>query len=163
MAASHDHLEGGSVWDEEVYQLFRQHVSEEEHIIASYRRLASDASPDVAYLVNLIVEDERRHHRIFEELAATLRQVVEVEPGDKVVPDVPLRRSGSQGLRAALESLLSFERADASRLRRLRRSLRAVSDTTIWPLLVESMELDTKKHVLFLRYLVDKSSGIFGQ
>jgi len=155
-------LEGGSVWDEEVYSAFRAHVSEEDELLAEYRRLAADTgSPDVAYLVGLIAEDEERHHRLFEELAESLRGVVELEPGGHGVPDIPLRREGA-ALRKATAELIAFERADARKLRQLRRELKPVAETTIWPLLIETMELDTKKHILILRHIAAIADGLFG-
>ncbi|HTW99986.1 MAG TPA: hypothetical protein VMD59_14480 [Acidimicrobiales bacterium] len=164
MSASQEHLEGGSVWDDEVYRAFREHVVEEDKVLSSYRQLAGDAtSPDVAYLVNMIMEDEKRHHRTFEELATTVRQVVDIEPADGGVPDIPLRREGHKALRNTTEELLRLEREDAKRLRQLRRTLRPVAETTIWPLLVEMMELDTKKHILILKHILAISGGVFGE
>ncbi|HTW99985.1 MAG TPA: hypothetical protein VMD59_14475, partial [Acidimicrobiales bacterium] len=57
-------IEGGSTWDDEVYRAFRAHVDEEGRVLWSYGQLAAiPSSPDVAYLVNMIMEDEKRHHR----------------------------------------------------------------------------------------------------
>jgi hypothetical protein len=157
-----EELEGGSVWDEEVYGAFRAHVEEEDRLLRQYRRLAADSSsPDVAYLVELILEDEERHHRIFEQLAETVRDVVELEPAQRGVPDIPLRREQSRRLREAIAPLLRFERDECRRMRRLRRSLRPVQETTIWPLLVKTMELDTKKHILILEHILAISKGVF--
>lgn len=156
-------LEGGSVWDDEVYNAFRTHVEEEDRLLAVYRELAaSSGAPDVAYLLEMIMSDEQRHHQLFEQLALAVRVVVELEPAESAVPDVPLRRSGSAALRTSLNNLLRFEREDAHRLRKLRHALRPVQETTIWPLLVETMELDTKKHILILKRLMRISGGVFG-
>jgi hypothetical protein len=93
----------------------------------------------------------------------TVRTVVELEPGGHGLPDIPLRRSGSQALRKATGELLRAERQDARRLRRLRHALRPVHETTIWPLLVETMECDTKKHILILKHILAVSGGVFGE
>ncbi len=159
------HLDGASTWEEGVFGAFSAHVKEEEEILARYRELASDAaSPDIAYLLKMIIADEERHHALFNELAATVSRVVEMSPDSPGVgvPDVPLRRHDSARLRATVNELLRFERDDARRLHQLRRDLRPVADTTIWPLLVEAMELDTKKHVLILKHILGISNGIFG-
>ena len=158
-----DELEGGSVWDEEIYQAFRSHVEEEDHLLQEYKRLAeNESSPDVAYLTSLILDDEKRHHKLFEQLAETVRHVVELVPDAAGVPDVPLRRPGSHSLRTVTEQLLKFEREDLRKLRQLRRSLKPVAETTIWPLIVETMELDTRKHILILKHVLDIAGGIFG-
>ncbi len=158
-----EQLEGGSVWDDEVYNAFRSHVEDEGRLLSAYRELADDPSnPDVAYLIRMIMDDERRHHAVFERLANTVRSVVELEPSAAGVPDIPLRRDGSRALRRATEQLLRFEREDARRLRKLRHALRPVDETTIWPLLVETMELDTRKHILILKHILAISGGVFG-
>lgn len=159
-----EHLEGASVWDEEVYEAFRQHVEEENRILLLYRKAARTAgSPDVEYLVNLILEDEKRHHKMFEQLAETVREVVALEPAADGVPDIPLRRETSAALRKVTAELLHFEREDAKKLRQLKRSLRPVGQTTIWPLLIETMQLDTKKHILILEHIERIAGGVFGE
>ncbi len=163
MAARLEQLDGGSAWDDEVYNAFRSHVQEEDRILASYEALAGEqSSPDVAFLVRMIAEDEKRHHELFAQLADTVRTVVELEPSAHAVPDIPLRRDDAQFLRRAASELLRFERDDARRLRKLRRELRPVHETTIWPLLVETMELDTKKHILILKHILKIAGGVFG-
>ncbi|HTW98914.1 MAG TPA: hypothetical protein VMD59_09065, partial [Acidimicrobiales bacterium] len=84
------------------------------------------------------------------------------EHSPSVIPDVPVRRDGSHWLREMVNELLHFEREDAKRLRQLKRTLHPVSETTIWPLLIEAMELDTKKHILILKHILAISGGIFG-
>jgi hypothetical protein len=49
---------------------------------------------------------------------------------------------------ASPERLLAFEREDERSLHRLQKELRPVRDTTQFCLLVELMELDTKKHAI---------------
>jgi hypothetical protein len=148
-------------WDVELYDAFRAHVQEESDLLDSYLRLgASLESPDVAYLVDLIVEDEQRHHRLFEQLAETLRADIELGERADAVPDVPVRRADAAALRAATAALLRFEREDARRLKLLRRSLKPVAQTTLWPLLVETMELDTRKHILILEHLQRIAEGM---
>ena len=56
-------------------------------------------------------------------------------------------------MREAAREFLEVERADERDLHRLQKSLKTVKDTTIWSLLVDMMELDTKKHQLILEFL----------
>jgi hypothetical protein len=50
------------------------------------------------------------------------------------------------------------EEQDRRELKRLRRQLRDVKDTTLWDLLVELMERDTERHIAILRF-VSKHTG----
>ena len=59
----------------------------------------------------------------------------------------------AEAVRAAAREFLEVERADERDLHRLQKSLKTVKDTTIWSLLVDMMELDTKKHQLILEFL----------
>jgi hypothetical protein len=50
------------------------------------------------------------------------------------------------------ERLLEREEGDLLELKRLRKELSDVKDTTLWGLLVELMERDTDKHIAILRF-----------
>ena len=54
---------------------------------------------------------------------------------------------------AALDDLLAVEKDDAQQLKTLEKSLKDVRHTTVWPLLVELMEMDTRKHIKILEFL----------
>ena len=156
-----EELEGASSWDQQIYGAFRAHVEEEDRLLAEYAKLSGDLDdPDVAYLVDLILEDEQRHHRVFEQLASTIRSDALFGPRDDAVPDVPVRRADPRRLLDVTRALLKVEREDARRLRRLQRDLKPVSGTTLWPLLVETMRLDTRKHIVILEHLREIARGI---
>jgi hypothetical protein len=154
-------LQGASVWEEDLYESFRAHAEQEDQMLGDYQKLADDmSSPDVSFLVRLILEDEERHHRLFGELAAALRAQVELEPAQSSIPDVPLHRRDPAALLAATDRLLELEHEDARKLKELRKQLRPVEETTVWSLLVETMELDTKKHIALLRHVRKLAHGI---
>jgi hypothetical protein len=146
-------LMGASVWEEELYEHLVGHEKAERGMLEEYEQAAAEAgSPAFTYLVSLIVEDEIRHHRIFRQLASSLRADVELRPEQ---PEVPrLDRWGEQDSVLALtELLLAGEREDRKRLKRLSRDLRDVEDTTLWSLLVTLMEMDTDKHIEILEFV----------
>lgn len=154
-------IAGASVWEQEVYDQLIRHVESERDILDSYRQLAADTgSPDIAYLAGLIVGDEERHHRIFEQLAASIRAEAELSASSEAVPHIPLSRSDPTALLEATERLLQQEEADRRALKELRRTLRPVASTTLWSLLVETMELDTRKHVAILRHIRSIAKGL---
>ena len=68
-----------------VLQMLETHGEREGTALASYERVAGESSAvgAVQYLVRLILEDERRHHRVFAEMANELKSFVwelDVEP-----------------------------------------------------------------------------------
>jgi len=56
-------------------------------------------------------------------------------------------------VRSAARQFRKLEEPDEKDLERLKKSLKTVKNTTVWNLLVDVMELDTKKHQLILRFL----------
>ena len=116
-------------------------------------------SKALAYLVNLLVEDEHRHHRFFNELASSLKSEAELSGVEPVIPRLDLRLVDSDDLVETTRRLLEHERSDAAELQRLHKELRDVQDTTLWGLLVEVMQRDTEKHIAILRFVADHATG----
>ena len=118
-------------------------------------RSAAEASSSKAfeYLVNLLIEDEIRHHRIFLELANSL-ETMSLRPGDEPqVPYLDFNRTNREAVLDLTEKLFENEQQDALELKRFQRELRDVKDRSIWGLLVELMERDTQKHIAILRFV----------
>jgi len=141
---------GASVADRDLVALISRHGREEAARLARYEALAGEASPATRYLVELIVEDERRHHRLLAEIADAIAWGSVGHPGT----GVPRSGAGDADAQVAREAraLLATEKADRRELRRLRRRLRNYTGT-LWPLLVDVMVCDTDKHVRILQYM----------
>ncbi|MBO0713200.1 MAG: hypothetical protein J2O39_01510 [Acidimicrobiales bacterium] len=143
----------GDSWETTVTNMLGSHIGREAGIVDEYRRLAEEAKdPAIRYLVNLIADDEDRHHHLFTELVAAV-----VAAANRGSASSPLPELGwgpePEGLREQTRRFLLAEEDDARQLRALRRALRDVSDTTIWPLLIELVELDTQKHRRILKFI----------
>ena len=127
-------------------RLLEHHGQQEGEILESYRLLAerSSSGEAVQYLVKLILDDERRHHEVFAEMANEIKSFV----WDMAVnPRLPsLRTHADADLLAETKRLLAFERKDAKELRSLRRTLRHSSHESLDPLVDEMMLHDTAKH-----------------
>jgi rubrerythrin len=145
---------GLSTWEHELYEHLTEHIENERTLVGRYAKLAEDAGGHVAYLLKLIMEDEARHHRLFEEWRNALQSNAELR---EVPPQVPhlTRSAEAERVKTAARELIEVERADERDLHHLQRSLKDVKHTTIWNLLVEMMALDTKKHQLILQFLED--------
>lgn len=154
-----EHLVGASVWEQEIYDHVTEHVSTEGRLLDEYQRLAQDESmsPAFRYLANLIIEDERRHHKYFNELAESIRMAAELRVQDAPIPLLGSLRKDRERVLEATERLLEAERQDARDLKALAKQMRDVRDTTLWVLLVDLMEHDTEKHMKILRFVKEHS------
>lgn len=137
--------------DEQLLAFVTTHVASETEMLASYQATAAD-TPDeyVRYLLQLIISDEQRHHQLLGEMANYLRAGVD---GTDLRPRIPwlTRPKQPASLRVATKRLIQGERRDRRQLRRYRRRLRPLRTTSLLGVLVDSMLLDTKKHLLLLR------------
>jgi rubrerythrin len=52
------------VWEREVYQLLVEHVTTEAEVLDGYDELIERSSDHVRFLLELIAEDEARHHAV---------------------------------------------------------------------------------------------------
>lgn len=151
-------VQGASVWEHTLLEMLQRHVAEEEGVEAGYRALAAETeAKDVRFLIELILEDEARHHRWLGQLANSVRALVEQDP-DADIPWIG-RLDHRSELLEATKRFLAIERADARHLRQLMRELHEVEDTTLWALLVRLMLLDTEKHIEILRFVQRRAKG----
>lgn len=154
VADRQDVLRGGSVWERDLFALLTSHVAKERDLLEEYvEAAASPNSEALAYLVNMLIEDEKRHHRMFNELAASLKSESELSGDDPVVPRLDFHSSNSSAVVDVAHRLLENEKDDARELKALKKTLRDVEDTTLWSLLVDLMERDTAKHIAMLSFV----------
>jgi hypothetical protein len=132
--------------------LLRTHGPREGEALERYQRLAEETDNEAhAYLMNLILEDERRHHRMIEEMLNAVQGFVwdvELEPS---VPSAG--RRADRRLYDETRRLLAFEREDAKELRALKKVLHQDKNWPLLELLVELMIHDTAKHIEILRFV----------
>jgi len=146
---------GASVWERGLYEHLATHVEKESALLREYAAVAETTdSKAFAYLVNLLITDERRHHGTFEALASSLKTEAELSGQEPEIPYLDLDRADRAQVREMSERLLEQERQDAEELKRLHRELRSVKDTTLWDLLVSNMRADTDKHIAILEFVV---------
>lgn len=149
-----DTLIGASVWEQGIYDHLLSHVEAERGILESYLDAAKRSeSAAFRYLVDLIIEDEIRHHKRFQELADALRADAELSAESPAVPRLDWYKADRKLIRELTDQLIGQEKADAKELERLRRELKDVKDTTLWVLLVKLMESDTSKHLEILDFI----------
>ncbi len=149
---------GASVSTHEVVETLDRHGREEAKLLDRYQRFVEEAeSPAARYLVQIILDDELRHHRVLEDLANTIAWGWTKGVPEEVVPVFP--QDGEDGaLRAETRALLEHELRDRAHLRRLRRRLRSYGEAPLWGMLVDLMRSDTEKHIDILRFILRTTS-----
>lgn len=145
---------GASVWEREMFEHLTTHAQLEGQMLDGYLAAAqSSGSKAFAYVVGLLVDDERRHHRHFSDLAKSLKADAELRGEDPVIPHLDFHHADRTALLELTRELIANEEADAAELKRLRKEMRDLEDTTLWALLVDTMQLDTAKHLTMLRFV----------
>ncbi len=153
--------QGASVWEHDMYTYLIEHMRNEGALLEEYvRSTQGTESKALAYLVDILATDERRHHQWFADLALALKGDVELAGGDPVVPRLDLHLHDRRRTERVIEGLLQAEEHDRHELKKLRKQLRDVEDTTLWALLVDLMQLDTEKHIMMLRFAKDHTAPL---
>jgi rubrerythrin len=154
-ACSGDRLIGASPWEQELYDSLVAHEREERGVTAAYEELASTTASDTArYLVDLILEDERRHHWLLQELSNRVRAMATLEERGPRVPTLDVKR-GDVDLLKATRRFLAIERKDRAALRRLARKARRLGGE-LDALVVGLLQSDTDRHIRILRFIEDR-------
>jgi rubrerythrin len=137
-------------WATLIHQ-FQAHVREETSFLEAYEALVAECDDDsVRLLLDLIVADERRHHDLF----ASLAEASVAANGRPAAP--ALSSDQARRLAEPTQRFLAAEREESRNLAALRKELKPLRRETLWPLLVELMEIDTAKHVRILEYLSER-------
>jgi hypothetical protein len=149
---------GLSVHDAELLSHVVDHMDAERALLSAYRQLGDESgSAWVEYVVNILREEEVRHHRFFEHLEGALRAPVERDVGETV--PLVTRVEDPDALLEATDRLLDAEKRDAKELKRMSRHLRSMHGVSLWPLLIDVMLHDTDKHISILRFVRDQLRG----
>ena len=139
-------------WWAKVIHEFHAHVREESGFLAAYEALVAASEDEaVRFLLELILADEHRHHDLFSSMA-------DASVGEGPFPGPPqLPAETARALLEPTERFLAAEREESKKLGALHRALKPVSGS-LWPLMIELMEMDTSKHVRILEFLRDRLS-----
>ena len=150
---------GSREWESDIYQHVANHGHIEGEILDEYQRLADDEEipPAFAYLARIILDDEVRHHRIFDDLADNMRQMVEESDDRSPIPSLRGFHTDRVRIQRLTERLLEVERSDERELKDLAKRLKEFDKVTLWGLLIELMLDDTRKHIKILKFIQDRS------
>jgi hypothetical protein len=154
-AAEHPDPRGTSV--ERLLQAIEAHAAAEQDALAMYARIGQESGDAIIALVmQMILDDEQRHHALLGRMATSLRNALEWRHDPGALPN------GSESnppvhteLLATTRELIREEQDGARYLRELgarERAINAGLDT----LLLEMMALDSEKHAHLLRFVEDR-------
>lgn len=145
----------GSPSDQILLDHLERHVEGEDEMLTSYTGLALSAPEHVRYLISLIVDDEERHHRILAEMANRVRGDMTFEDTGPSIPYVRFGGVDKADLLETTNRFLDLERDDLKGLKELDKVMKRQRLRGLLPLLVQMMELDTKKHIAILEFIAD--------
>ncbi len=145
---------GASVEERELVEMLARHGREEGALLERYQRFVDEGpTPAARYLVQLILDDERKHHRLLAELANTIAWGTGANSPVEATPDVYPKGKPDRAFAEETEALVKAEERDRAEMRRMRRRFKDYEDTTLWPLVIDILLLDTEKHIEILRFI----------
>lgn len=135
-----------------------RHVASEETVLDSYVEFARSGPEFVRYLVNLIAEDEERHHRILREMVNQVVGEMEFRTMSPSIPSTDFQGTDRERLVEETARFLALERDDLASLKELTKVVRRQRLRGLIPVLVEFMELDTRKHIALLEFIAQSAA-----
>jgi rubrerythrin len=142
---------------EELRNDLLRHATGEREVLSAYERFLEKAPDEhVRQLIGLVVDDERRHHCLLTEVVNLLTTNLGWIEATPEVPQLDYSADRAEFI-ATTKDLLDIERTDRRQFRRLRRRL-ASSQNDLSAVLMRLMELDTRKHIKVLEYLLETAA-----
>ena len=150
---------GTKEWEDDIYEHVSNHGKVEGEILAEYAELANDEdmAPAFRYLAQMILVDEERHHRIFDDLAATMGAMREHSDAPPPIPSLAGFHADRTHINRVTDQLLQVERDDLRELKEFTKQLKDLRNINLWSFLIELMIDDTKKHIKILEYIRDRA------
>ena len=150
---------GTKEWEEDMYQRVSTHGQTEGQILEEYQQLAAneEMSPAFRYLARVILDDEVRHHRIFDDLAASMKAQLDHDYDEQPIPSLSGFHADRFRIKRVTDDLLRIEREDLRELKEFSKQLKEFRTVSLWSLLIELMLDDTKKHIKILEFIRDRA------
>ncbi len=150
---------GTKEWEDDIYEHVSSHGRVEGEILDEYEQLANDddMAPAFRYLARMILDDEQRHHRIFDDLAATMAAMRVHAEEPPPIPSLAGFHADRIRITRVTEDLLRIERDDLRELKEFSKQLKELRNINLWSFLIELMIDDTKKHIKILEYIRDRA------
>lgn len=139
---------GGWVFD--ILDRLSAHSHRAAALRDSYDEVLLAADPASRYLIQLILDDERRHSQL------TVGLALAVTGDESALPDLALMRDSV--LSQTVHQLREGEEHDRESLRALHAELCSLTDTSLWQLVVELLIDDADRRIRILRFVEHHAS-----
>ena len=137
-------------FDASIMEHLAHHIDGERELLTEYQALwLHSDNPPVRYLLARLLEDEQGHHRLLIEMLNQFRSGVYLAEKEPHVPWMTPKKDPE--LAVATRKLIRAEKKDLRELRMLRRRLKFLRRHSLNGVLVDSLILDTRKHLRYLR------------
>ena len=139
---------------ERVLEAFERHAAAEADSIELYAEIAhTSPDPVISLLMDLVHEDELRHHGLLERMAARLRDDLRWTHSPDALPSgIFSPTAGPKETPEIVSQLAREEREGVDHLRKLAREVSTLHNGLL-ALLLEMMALDSEKHEKVMRYI----------
>jgi hypothetical protein len=150
----HQSIPGSVEW---LLDAVERHVLAEQESLAQYEYLrTASGDPVITLLMQLILEDEERHHGLLKRIEATLRDALEWTNSPAALPSAaPPQQAVAAELEETAKALVKEERTGAHYLREFAHQQKDVN-SGIPSLLIEMMAMDSEKHARLLQFVQDR-------
>ena len=139
---------------ERLIRALEAHASAEARDLADCEALAARSHDPVAkLLIDMIVEDERRHHTLLLSMVSRLQEEVEFVPSPNALPVSTHIEDADPALATAVRALIRDEHEGARHLRHIARQEPHVYDG-LYALLLETIARDSEKHATILQFIL---------
>ena len=141
---------------ETLLNVVETHASNERVALADYANLRDMGDPIIQLVMQIILEDEERHHGLLKRIAASLSDALSWTHSPEALPSgaIPVGVPTKEMLARAKE-LVKEEQTGAKHLRRIAGEERHINNG-LDSALLEMMAIDSSKHERLLQYVVQR-------
>ena len=134
-----------------------RHGIAEQDALAQYEYLrTASGDPVIALVMQLILDDEERHHGLLRRIEASLRDAIEWTHSPAALPvSAPPQQPVTAELVETAIALIKEERTGAHHLRELAHQDKDAS-AGLQSVLIEMMAMDSEKHARLLQFVHDR-------
>jgi rubrerythrin len=135
----------------------QRHTSAEQDALKQYEYIGTaSGDPVVALVMQLILEDEERHHGLLKRMEASLSDALNWTHSPSALPDTAIpQRATTNELATAAAALIEEEHTGARYLRKLANEEKGI-DAGLHSVLLEMMAMDSEKHARLLKFVHDR-------
>ena len=149
--------DGGVSSVERLQAIIESHATGEEEHMAGYRLGTLSGDLVSAMLVDLVLEDEERHHALLRRMAARLGDDIEMTRSTSALPSTAPPTDTSATILALTREYAEDEHKGAGILRDLAKHASGLYGG-VFSLLLETMARDSEKHERIMRFILQRLS-----